>query len=608
MAEWLDVTTGGLARLVLYFALGFAGSLALTPLCRQLAHRFGYVAKPKEDRWHRRPTALLGGIAIVIPSLLIGVAIGPDINMWRLLGCFAAIAGVGLADDLLSLKPSTKLVTQVAVASALLFFGYRLHWTNSLIFDAMFTLFWIVGITNALNLLDNMDGLCAGTALIAGLFLAYSSFKGSGANPEVLYLAVMLGATGGFLVYNINPASIFMGDTGSLFLGLNLAALTLVAPLGPKTSSVISVVVGPVLLLLVPILDTTLVTIVRILSGRKPSQGGRDHSSHRLVALGLPERSAVTVLWMLAGCAGAIGLVMQQLDDANWDVGVIMAVGFLLAVIIFAVFLARIRVYKEADLGSLPTSKVTPLLIEVMYKRRIAEVLLDLCLIPLAYYSAYRLRFDVNAMARNYEYFQQSLPLVLATQVLSMFAVGAYKGTWRYFGMMDAVALVRGVAVGTVASVMILLFSFHFESYSRSVFVIYAALLTLLLVGTRGSFRLLAEFFHRRLQHGQRCVIYGTSGASVSIVREAFAQQPLKIIGFVDDDPMHANVRVAGYPVVGDFARLLAMVEASEIDCVVVNQRIADVERLQQLEAACNACEIELLTLQLHVKRFTIAS
>src|SRR5262249_40408339 len=148
----------------------------------------------------------------------------------------------------------------------------------------------------------------------------------------------------------------------------------------------------------------------------------------------------------------------------------------------------------------------------------------------------------------------------------------------------------------------------HFESYSRAVFVIYAALLTLLLIGTRASFRLLAEFFHRRLPHGQRCVIYGTSGASVTIVREAFAQQPLKIIGFADDDPMHANVRVAGYPVVGDFARLLAMVDAREIDCVVVNQRIADVDRLQKLEAACRDREIEILTLQLGIKRFTIAS
>lgn len=594
-----------MARLIVYFALGLVSSLALTPLCRALAHRLGYVAKPKEDRWHSKPTALMGGIAIVVPSLVLGVFVEPDTQAWQLLGCFGAMAVVGLLDDLLSLKPSTKLVTQVAVASALLFFGYRLHWTDSLIFDAMFTLFWIVGITNALNLLDNMDGLCAGTALIAGFFLAFGAFRGAGPTPIVTYMAVMLGATAGFLVYNFNPASIFMGDTGSLFLGLNLAALTLVTPHGVQTYPLISVVAAPVLLLLIPIFDTTLVTTVRILSGRKPSQGGRDHSSHRLVALGLPERSAVALLWGLAACAGTIGVLLQR-EDPSW--GAIIGIGFLLAMIIFAVFLARIRVYTESEISKLPTKGVTPVLIEVMYKRRIAEVLLDLCLVPLAYYSAYHLRFEGTVLAANYQYFQQSMPVVLASQILALFAAGAYKGTWRYFGMMDAVALVKGVVIGTFASVVVVLYIYHFESYSRAVFVIYAALLTLLLGGSRGSFRLLAEFFHRRRATGHRCVIYGTSGASVSIVREAFAHQPLRIIGFVDDDPMHANVRVAGYSVIGDFGRLIAMVEGDELDCVVVNQRIADVERLQRLETACREREIELLTLQLNVKRFTIAS
>ena len=596
-------------RLILYFAFGLAASLALTPVCRELARRFGYVAKPKEDRWHKKPTALLGGIAIVVPSLIFGVMVGPDRQMWELLGCVGAIALVGLADDILSLKPSTKLVTQVAIASALLFFGFRLHWTSSLTFDAMFTLFWIVGITNALNLLDNMDGLCAGTALVAGFFLAIGSFRGAGPTPEVTYLAVLLGATAGFLVYNVHPASIFMGDTGSLFLGLNLAALTLVGPQGPRTAPLISVVAGPVLLLLVPIFDTTLVTIVRILSGRRPSQGGRDHSSHRLVALGLPEHTAVTVLWTLAACAGAIGVLVQR-DDPSW--GVAMAVGFLLAMIIFAVFLARIRVYTESDADKLRRVGFTPLLIELMYKRRLAEVLLDLCLIPLAYYSAYRLRFEGTDWARLYPYFAKSLPVVLSCQVVALFAAGAYRGTWRYFGMMDAVALARGVGTGTAAAVLIVLNVLGYlnpnDSYSRAAFIIYAALVFLMLAGSRASFRLLGEFFHRRRPTGHRCVIYGTSGASISIVREAFAQQPLKIIGFADDDPMQANVRVAGYPVVGDFARLIAMVEGEEVDCVVVNTRLADVDRLQRLESVCRAHEIELLTLQLNVKRFTIAS
>src|SRR5204863_1694857 len=144
-------------------------------------------------------------------------------------------------------------------ASLLLFWGFRLHWSPSLAGDTMLTLFWIVGITNAFNLLDNMDGLCAGTVLIAGAFLLISFGHDPGLAPIAQYLALLLGATAGFLVYNLHPASIFMGDVGSLFLGFNLAALTLMAEPGRAGGSgLLSIVAAPVLLLVIPIFDTAL--------------------------------------------------------------------------------------------------------------------------------------------------------------------------------------------------------------------------------------------------------------------------------------------------------------------------------------------------------------
>ena len=331
-----------MALLIRFYFFALAISLALTPACRSLAHRFGYVAKPKEDRWHKRPTALFGGVAITATALALGVVVGPDTQLWQLLGCGAAVAAFGLVDDLLSLKASTKLIVQITVASALVFFGLRLQWTSSLAGDAMLTLFWIVGITNAFNLLDNMDGLCAGTTLIAGLFLLAGLYNDAGAVPTAVYLAALLGATTGFLFYNRYPASIFMGDAGSLFLGFNLAAMTLVGrKAGTGTSGVLSVIAGPVLLLLVPIFDTTLVTVMRLLSGRRPSQGGRDHSSHRLVAVGLPEPTAVAVLWALAMFGGGIALSLH-LKHQSW--AGVLALTFFIAMIIFAVYLARIRV------------------------------------------------------------------------------------------------------------------------------------------------------------------------------------------------------------------------------------------------------------------------
>src|SRR5262249_28477852 len=143
-------------------------SLVLTPACRAFAIRRGFVAAPRADRWHARPTALLGGVAIatavfVVYGLLVGARVAPMLSIGA-----TAIFAVGLADDLFGLKPYTRLVAEIAIASAYVFFGYRLGWLDSLTLDAVLTIFWIVGLTNAFNLLDNMDGLSGGIAVVAG--------------------------------------------------------------------------------------------------------------------------------------------------------------------------------------------------------------------------------------------------------------------------------------------------------------------------------------------------------------------------------------------------------------------------------------------------------
>src|SRR5436853_4181161 len=211
--------------IAIYFVVAFAASLALTPICRVAAQRYGFVAKPKHDRWHKRPTALFGGVAIATVTLGLGLTLGVQSPVAPLLLTAAMIAAFGLVDDLMSLKASTKLIAQVTAASVLLLFGFRLQWLDSMVGDAMLTLFWIVGVTNAFNLLDNMDGLCAGTALIVGatLFVDLASRPGAGLLPEAQYLAILGGATLGFLIYNFHPASIFMGDSGSLLLGFSFA-------------------------------------------------------------------------------------------------------------------------------------------------------------------------------------------------------------------------------------------------------------------------------------------------------------------------------------------------------------------------------------------------
>ena len=155
---------------------------------------------------------------------------------------------------------------------------------------------------------------------------------------------------------------------------------------------------------------------------------------------------------------------------------------------------------------------------------------------------------------------------------------------------------------------MALLYVYRFSSYSRAVFVIYSGVLLLLLCASRVSFRLLGEFVQRRRVVGQRCVVYGTGSASLATIREAFGDRPLRILGFFDDDPRQHKLRVGGYSVLGDFAKLMAMIEEEELHCVVLNTRIIDVERLATLEAFCQRHGVSLLRLHVHVAPFVAAS
>lgn len=583
--------------LILYAFVAAAVSLGLVPLCRHVARRWGVTAKPSDDRWHRAPTALLGGVAIAVTVLGLQLGLGG----WRtipviLTGGFLIFL-VGLTDDVLDLKPYSKLVAEIAIAALFVSQGYRLGWVTSLTLDTLLTMVWIVGLTNALNLLDNMDGLCAGTTLIAGSALLGSLWLSNAPSPELVQLALLLGATAGFLVYNFHPASIFMGDGGSLFIGLNLAVLTLTSQsTGEAPSSVLSIIAGPLLVLLIPIFDTTLVTASRFVSGRSAAQGGRDHSSHRLVAMGLSERRAVAVLWTLAGLGGLMALSIQRFQN---DWASLAAAVFVLVMIILAVYLAHVRVYDDADPVALRSRGATPVVFTFLYKRRIAEVLLDFCLVSLAYYVSYRLRFTGVEFGAAFQVFLASLPLVVGIQIVALFAFGGYRGVWRYFGLMDGVTFTKAVIAGTLTSVLVTWFWFSLRPFPKEVFMIYAALLMLALVGSRASFRLIGEFAHRRRHEGQRLIIYGSGDGAATAVRELLERHPngYRMVGFIHDDPMMARTRMQGYPVLGGFASLVSLIEHDAVDTVVITTPAIDVAQLDHLRALCTDAGVSLARL-----------
>jgi UDP-GlcNAc:undecaprenyl-phosphate GlcNAc-1-phosphate transferase len=364
----------------------------------------------------------------------------------------------------------------------------------------------------------------------------------------------------------------------------------------------LSIVAAPVLVLLIPIFDTTLVTLSRWFSGRRASQGGRDHSSHRLVAIGLSERAAVALLWLLAAIGGGIGIALD-FSNRSWSAwSIAAAAAFLVGMALFAAYLAGIRVYGDGETHAEPGA-VTPIVVEFMYKRRVAEVVLDGALVSLCYWLAYRLRFeDPYEFANTVELFRNSLPLVLSIVLIAFFVVGIYRGAWRHFGMLDSLNVAKGVFLGTVVSVLIIqiIRVYHFFAYSRSVFAIFAVLLLTAVTLSRASLRLAGEFVQRQRRSGTRVVIYGAGDGGGLVIRELLNQDARnRLMGFIDDDPRKAGIRVMGYPVLGGYSALTVLVNASSVDVVVVSARTMPPERLNNLTTLCSERGVKLSRLRI---------
>ncbi|HSB78724.1 MAG TPA: MraY family glycosyltransferase [Candidatus Methylomirabilis sp.] len=297
---------GYLAPLFSPFLVAFGSALIFTPICRLIAVRFSLVDRPGGRKIHGNPTPLLGGVAIACAQV-VGVLVSGSVD--RVFISIPVAAGLmlllGVYDDLNpqggGVRWWLRLIFQGILAAFVVHTGTRISFLQSPWLSIPITLLWIVGITNAFNLLDNMNGLSAGVAAIAGLTFAALAARYMDVGPEqfptAMAGAALAGACLGFLPSNLR-GRIFMGDAGSLFLGFTLASL---AALGSwRSPTVPTSVVIPLLILAYPIFDTTLVVVLRLRRGQSPVVGGRDHSSHRLVRLGLGRVETVLLIYLFA--------------------------------------------------------------------------------------------------------------------------------------------------------------------------------------------------------------------------------------------------------------------------------------------------------------------
>ena len=596
--------------LLLVGSLALLTSVMLTPVVRGAALRWTRLSAASLERWHRRPTPNFGGIAIfvgfavaVVAEILLTAgdlsireisarAVVPLTHRDGLLVAAVMIFALGLADDLVQLRPSAKLIGQLAAASALLMSGIGVWLTGFYIVDVMISLFWFIGITNALNLLDNMDGLAGGVGAIAASFMGVNFLLAGDVGMAGVAFA-FAGALAGFLVHNYPPARIFMGDSGSLFTGLVLAGLAL-SPAPGLSRSLFAVVVVPAIVLAVPILDTTFVTVTRLLEGRPISKGGTDHTSHGLVALGISEERVVWLVWGLAAGGGLIGLSVRSVSRpvAYALGGALLVLLTLLGLYLLSSRMSDLERSKRADERGADEGRVdegrvdegradegdgTHLfnrLLRLHHRFPLLTVLMDVALVAIAYFGAYLVRWDTEQLPAELAYFRQTLAMVIILKVMGLAAAGAYAPRFRHYSLADVWGTIRANILGTLLAASVLLLVFR-VGLSRGVLIVDFLLCATLTVVGRVSFRFLDDVREKWSSEGAPAAFVGRiEDAELAFRALRGLEEPrLRPVAVVDYMYGGRRGRFKGYPLFGGDAGPERAVQECGVNAVVVIER-----------------------------------
>jgi UDP-GlcNAc:undecaprenyl-phosphate GlcNAc-1-phosphate transferase len=580
-------------------AVAFVAALVLTalavPIARRLARGGGLYEQPVEDRWHKQPVPKLGGAAMAAAFVVVALPFTGASTLSLVVVAPAMLFLLGLVDDLRPMRPAMKFAGQIAAAGAFVALAPPTGVTGYAVLDVLLAMVWFVGITNAFNLLDNIDGLAAGVAAIAGAFLAASLLMtGTGAlTAMAVPVAAMTGVAAGFLLYNWHPASIFMGDGGSHLIGAFFASATLLAV--PHLQGAGAGVAIAVVLLLVPCADTALVILTRRFAGRSAFVGGRDHMSHRLVALGTDDRRAVLLLYGVAVAGGLAALGLQVLTaTVAWALAAVYAAGVAAA----GAYLAHVDVEPNVT-----TRALLPLPTELTARYRIYEVLLDVLLIALAYYLGLVTRFQQPEQFSVFlESFTRILPLVAVLHLAGLWVVGKYRATTSQTGLSAAMTILQGSVLGSAAAVIAVLYLTRFQGYSRQAFAVAAIFVVILLWSEHLALRAFDELLRRRRLSGRLAIIYGAGHRGRLAVGELRSNPARRLTpsGFIDDDPARRRDRIEGLRVFGaleDLDELLAQARGRVSAVIVATPPLPD-DRFDRLCAICERHDVDVQQLR----------
>nr|WP_272509634.1 hypothetical protein [Salinibacter ruber] len=548
-----------------------------------------------------------GALALLLLGPLAGV--GTDVGLIG--GGATLLFAVGVIDDLWGVGPTTKLAAQVGAAVLLMAAGHGFGPEWPLWASGPVTLVWVIGITNAVNLLDNMDGLAAGIGGIAAVALTAFAAAG-GALPAALLGGTVGGAALGFLWFNAKPARIFMGDCGSLVLGYGVAALAVMGQ-GAVAAGPGVAVLAPICALAVPILDTTLVTVARTQADRSVTNGGQDHTSHRLVTLGLSESAAVGTLHGMGAVAGGVGLTALVVEPALFYAACAFGT---VALGVIGGSLGRLDVYRTARVGGdgAPSVSMGPSSNAQAGQGRwqtvVAYLVGDGLLIGGALAAAHALVGSGGLAGGEGVPIVEGGVLVGAIQLAVLYAMGLYRRLWRHAGTPGIARIVGTILLAQAAAAGGLALVYGLGAVSAPLLTVDGVILTLGVLGSRLGRRGLqqgASLYRSRVAPAEstsNVLLYGTGERGMLALRALRdAEETDRVpVGFVDPDPSKKNQVVQGLPVFGGAGACADLCREHDIDEVIVAVGDAAADREQEVARQCAEVGVACRSFDVHMK------
>lgn len=579
------------------FLIAFLGSLMLTPLARTLGHRLGIVDTPGELSIHTRPIPRTGGLAMFVAfvtalgyawttglgdhmeQIIIGILIGAGIITWA-----------GFLDDIKQISPLQRLLWELLGATIAIGLGLLIKTFPLAGIGVSLSLLYLVGGANAINLLDGMNGLAAGTTAIAAFFLAILAAWQE--NTQALVLSItILGVTLGFLPYNFNiirnsRATIFMGDSGSLFLGFTLSSIGVLLAVQPYD---LVGFITPLVIILIPILDTALAILRRFTRMIDLFSGDRQHIYDLLARKGLGNTRTVLLIYTTTLLLGVISLIMIRLNP--------------MPAVILAITIFTMMGFAAIRLGAIEPSKITKAGgIKRAFSRAINRyahpLVLDGIVVAGAYYLALILRFsgevpgDMEKALHYANNILDTIPFLVITYAFCNSIFGVYNRIWRHASSRDALNIIAATMTGTAVVFVSNLLWGEYHPIPISVILVGGLIVLAAFIALRFRSRLLSGIVWRlgvsTSEPQQKVLIVGAGETGQFLARRMYDQRwRYLLVGFIDDDPKKIGMGINGVKILGDRQEIVSVVGRKDVDLIVIAIHKIDKESLQEILSLC---------------------